>query len=116
MTTQLELGKSYLVRMSGVQGGNYRLNVTKQGMYLFEPSTGKLIKPIDSEQIGRAYVVERELKSVTSKWNLEYWIRGKCKEVLVRNVDFGVIAWTRNQCKNTHKEGMMIPVRVEQCL
>ena len=32
MITQLELGKSYLVRMSGVQGGNYKLSVTKKGL------------------------------------------------------------------------------------
>ena len=85
-------------------------------MQLLEPSTGKFIRPVDKEQIGRAYIVEKELKSVPSKWDLEYWIGGKCKEKVVSNVDFGVIDWARKNCRATHREGMLIPVRHEGSL
>ena len=71
----------------------------------------KLIKPIDKSLIGSIYVVEKKLRSVASKWDLEYWIGGRCKEIVVSNVDFGVIKWTRQHCKTTHAAGMLIPVR-----
>jgi len=102
---------NYLVRVAAAAGSKYRLIVNNGGMKLWDVDGQKFIQPVNASSIGSVYIVEGKLKAIRSKWDLHYYVGGKLKETIVRNVDFSVIEWTRKNCSTTHKEGMMIPVK-----